>query len=458
LLISLDDFIRKLYNKADNISDNVMADYLVRRGGFWRFVRRVPKEYAQLDPRGIVQQSTKVRVADDPRAIRARKVAQGYNDALETYWRDLVESDSAQAVRNYEAARMAARKIRVSEPIADAAKRTIAELLDRIEKLTGNRAEDRPSALAVYDAAPKPGITFRQCAERFIEAHRPGWSNPKHAAQWQATLTTYAYPVIGNVPVEKIGSNGDGTDLIMKVLEPIWYSKTETASRVRGRIETILDWAKARGYRDGENPARWKGHLDKLLPARNKVAPVKHHAALPYADVPEFMRKLRTVTGTAARALEFTILTAGRSSEILNAKRSEIDLDSRMWIVPAARMKGRREHRVPLCKSAIDIIEAMPADSEFIFPGARKGKPLSNMAMLKTLERMGVRDQVVTHGFRSAFRDWGAETGDYPNELLEMAIAHNIDNKVEAAYRRGDLLKKRHQLMADWERFCNSRG
>jgi integrase len=324
--------------------------------------------------------------------------------------------------------------------------------------LEGKRADDRASALAVYDTAPKPGITFRQCTERFIEAHRPGWSNPKHASQWSATLATYAYPVIGNVAVDKIGSNGDGTDLIMKVLTPIWYTKTETASRVRGRIESILDWARARGYRDGENPARWKGHLDKLLPARGKVAPVKHHAALPYADVPGFMEKLRAVEGTAARALEFTILTAGRTSEVLGAKRSEIDIAARMWTVPASRMKARREHRVPLSESAIAIVEAMPAEFEYLFPGARAGKPLSNMAMQMTLRRMGLADQAVTHGFRSTFRDWGSETGDYPNELLEMAIAHTVSNKVEAAYRRGDLLKKRHQLMADWERFCSSRG
>jgi len=223
-----------MYNKAYNNSDNNMADYLVRRGGFWRFVRRVPKEYADFDKRGIVQQSTKIRVADDPKKMRARKVAGDMNSALERYWRDLTESDQAQAVRDYEAARNAARKLRLPGPIDDATKRTIAELLDRIEKLSGNRAEDRAAVLAVYDAAPKPDITFRQCAERYIEAHRPGWSNLKHAAQWPATLANYAYPVIGSVPVKKICANGDGTDLIMKVLEPIWYSKTETAARLRG--------------------------------------------------------------------------------------------------------------------------------------------------------------------------------------------------------------------------------
>ena len=202
-----------------------MADYCVKRDGLWRFVRRVPKEYAALDTRRIVQHSTGIRVADDPRGIRARKIAEQLNGELETLWRDLVEGDSAQALQDYEAARQAARRLTIAEPIADAAKRTIAELLDRIEKLEGKRVDDRAAVLAVYDAAPKPGITFRQCAERFIEAYRPGWSNPKHAAQWSATLATYAYPIIGNTPVEKIGRNGDGTDLIMKVLQPIWYTR-----------------------------------------------------------------------------------------------------------------------------------------------------------------------------------------------------------------------------------------
>jgi integrase len=428
-----------------------MADYLVRRDSFWRFVRRVPQEYANLDKRGIVQQSTKIRVADDPKKIRARRVANNLNAALERFWRDLAEADSAQAVRDYHAAVNAAKKLQLSPPIDDATRRTIAELLDRIEKLSGNRAEDRASVLAVYDAAPKPDITFKQCAERYIDAHRAGWKNAKHAAQWRSTLATYAYPIIGDMAVNQIGSNG-GTDVVLKILEPIWYSKTETAGRLRGRIESILDWAKARGYRDGENPARWKGHLDKLLPARSKVAPVQHHAALPYTDVPAFIKQLRTMQSTAARALEFTVLTACRTNEVLGARRSEIDLQAQMWVVPASRMKARKEHRVPLSDSAIAIIKGMP-ERDYVFAG-KSGKPLSNMAMLKVLGRMGA-SFVTIHGFRSAFRDWGAETGNYPNEVLEIALAHTIGNKAEAAYRRGDLLKKRHKLMADWERFCN---
>jgi integrase len=436
-----------------------MAEYLVRRGSFWRFARRVPTEYAALDARGIVQQSTRVRIADDPKAIRARKVALGLNATLESYWRDLADGDATQAVRDYEAACAAARRIGISPPIDNAAARTIADLLARIERLMAKPgAADLPAVKAVLDAEPKPGITFKQCAELFIKAHAPSWSNPKHAAQWAATLATYAYPVIGNVPVAKIGGNGNGpygTDLLMRILEPIWYSKTETASRVRGRVESILDWAQARGYRDGENPARWKGHLDKLLPARSKVAPVKHRAALPYADLPACMRRLREQSGTAPRALEFAVLTAGRTSEVLGAKRSEIDRAERMWTVPAERMKARREHRVPLCDAALAIIDAAPS-GEYLFPGAKRGKPLSNMALTMLLERMGLRDQITTHGFRSTFRDWASETTHYPNEMLELAIAHVIDSKAEAAYRRGDQLEKRHALMADWQRFAES--
>jgi integrase len=449
-----------VYNITDNFEDNAVSKHLVKRAGFWRFVRRVPKEFRAFDKRGIVQHSTKIRIADDPRSIRAGEVAERMNGALESYWRDLIESDQAQAVADYEAAMNAARRIGVSAPIDDASKRTIAELLDRIEKLenklggVNTLADDRSAVLAVYDAAPKPAMTFKQCAERYIEAIGPGWSNPKHAGQWRATLATYAYPVIGSMPVNKIGSNG-GTDMIMQVLQPIWYIKTETANRVRGRIEAVIDWAKANGYRDGENPARWRGDLDKLLPARGKVAPVKHRRALPFAEMPDFIAKLRAVPGTAARALEFTILTAGRTSEILGAKRSEFDLAARMWTVPANRMKARRPHRVALSDAAIALINAMPADSAYLFPGAKEGRPLSDMALTMTLRRMGLADIAVTHGFRSTFNDWAHEKTDYPNEAIEMAIAHVVSNKVEAAYRRGDLLQKRHALMADWCSYCN---
>jgi integrase len=229
-----------------------------------------------------------------------------------------------------------------------------------------------------------------------------------------------------------------------------------SAGRVRGRIEKVLDWAKVQGYRDGDNPARWKGHLDSVYPTKEKIAPVEHHAALPYRQIPDFMRKLRAIDGIAARAMEFMILTAARSSEIFKAEWSEIDKEGHMWIVPKDRMKMRRPHRQPLCDRAMAILDRLPKNSEFIFAGEKKGKPLEYYAMQRLLERIGVsNDEAVPHGFRSTFRDWGSEVGDYPNELLELAIAHAVSDRVEAAYRRGEMLEKRHRLMADWEAFCD---
>jgi integrase len=430
-----------------------LADYLTKRGGFWRFCRRVPDEYAALDRRGIVQRSTKVRIVDDPRAIRAKEVANAFNDALEGYWRDLANARASHAVAEYNAAVSAATRMRIS-PADSSAQRTIAELLARIEQLEkGNRIEDRPSVLAVYDLASKPAMTFRQCAEKYIEAHKGSWSSKRHAQIWQNSLVHHAYAVLGDIPVAEIDGNSKGTDLIMRVIEPLWSRKTTTASQLRGRIENVLDWATARGYREGANPARWRGHLDKLLPAKGKIAPTKHHAALPYADLPEFMRKLRAEPGTTARALEFAILTAARISEALDTERSEIDRKARMWTVPANRMKARKEHRVPLCDAALAIVDGAPK-GDYLFPGPRR-KPLSEMAVRMLFARLGVKGKITRHGFRSTFRDWAAETTHYPNEVLEMALAHTVSNKVEAAYRRGDLLQKRHALMADWCSYCN---
>lgn len=433
-----------------------MADYLTKRGGYWRFCRRVPDEYASLDRRGIVQQSTRVRIVDDPRALRAREVACSLNDALEKYWRDLANAGTAQAVADYNAASKAATRMGIPPPDSSA-QRTIAELLARIEQLEkGKRVEDRASVDAVYDLVSKPAMTFRQCAQHYIEAQKGAWSSQRHVKQWQSTLARYAYPVLGDVPVAEIDGNSKGTDLIVRVLEPLWSRKTATASQLRGRIENVIDWATARGYRGGANPARWRGHLDKLLPATGKIAPVKHHAALPYSEMPAFMKKLRAEQGTAAQALEFTILTAGRTSEVLGVKRSEIDRKGRMWTIPAERMKARKEHRVPLSDAALAIIDAAPA-GEYLFPHAKQRKPLSEKAMRVLFDRLGIRGMITRHGFRSTFRDWAAETTHYPNEVLEMALAHTVGNKVEAAYRRGDLLTKRHQLMADWEAFCNGK-
>ncbi len=292
-------------------------------------------------------------------------------------------------------------------------------------------------------------LKFRAAAATYIAAHRAAWKNDKHAGQWTATLQTYAYPLLGDASVHEID-----TALIVKVIEPIWATKPETANRVRGRIESILDWATVRGYRQGENPARWRGHLDKLLPSRTKVRKTQHHNALPYAELPAFMAKLREEEGTAARALEFTILTAARTSEAIGAQRSEVNAREKLWTVPADRMKADKEHRVPLSNRALEIFAAAGVDEEgFIFPGGRWHRPLSNMAMLALLKRMG-RSDLTVHGFRSTFRDWAAERTNFPNEVVEMALAHAIDSKTEAAYRRGDLFEKRQRLMGEWEAYC----
>jgi integrase len=339
------------------------------------------------------------------------------------------------------------------------ARRLHHEGQDPIEARKAARAQER------LDAAM--GMTFAQCAAAYIRAHRAGWRNAKHAAQWPTTLATYAEPIIGALPVQSVD-----TALVMKVLEqevrdapnepaaPFWTARSETASRLRGRIEAILDWAKVRGYREGENPARWRGHLDKLLPARSKVRKVEHHAALPHAELPAFMAALREQDGVSARALEFTILTAARTGEAIGATWNEINWHDKVWIVPGARMKAGNEHRVPLCDRALTILrELEPATEEerrsqrFVFAGAKAGLPLSNMAFLMLLRRMGRRDLTV-HGFRSTFRDWAAERTNFPGDVVEMALAHVIGNKVEAAYRRGDLFEKRRKLMEAWATYC----
>jgi integrase len=314
--------------------------------------------------------------------------------------------------------------------------------IDPIEARGAKRAEERLAAATA--------MTFEQCAERYIAAHRSGWRNPKHAAQWPSTLAAYAHPVFGSLPVQVVDLG-----LVMKVLEPIWQTKPETASRVRGRIEAVLDWATVRGYRKGENPARWRGHLDKLLPARGKVRKVEHHPTLPYDEMGDFISALRAQEGAAARALEFLILTAARTNEVIGARWQEFDLEGKLWIVPADRIKGGKEHRVPLSGAALKIVEAMneTREGEFVFPGGKAGKPLSNMAMLKVLERM-TRTDLTAHGFRSTFRDWAAERTSYPREVAEMALAHTVGDKVEAAYRRGDLFAKRRRLMEEWARHC----
>ncbi|MFP3475303.1 tyrosine-type recombinase/integrase [Burkholderia ambifaria] len=333
--------------------------------------------------------------------------------------------------------------------LADARARALdcrRQLLDGIDPIDSRNAERTAQGIAQTNA-----VTFQHCAEKYIEAHRASWKNAKHADQWTNTLTTYAYPVFESLAVSAID-----TALVMKVLEPIWTTKTETASRVRGRIESILGWATVHGYRVGENPARLKGHLDKLLPKRSRVQKVEHHPALPYADLPDFMNELRAAEGTAARALEFLILTATRTNETIGATWQEFDLDEGVWIVPAERMKMRKEHRIPLSARAIALVRAQQKlkRGDYVFPGARDKKPLSNMAMLQLLERMK-RNDITVHGFRSTFRDWAGETTHYPREVCEAALAHGIKDKAEAAYARGDLFTKRAALMQDWDKHCD---
>lgn len=295
---------------------------------------------------------------------------------------------------------------------------------------------------------PLASMTFRSAAEAYIASHEASWKNAKHRSQWTATLDLYAYPVLGEMDVARIE-----LPQILQVLEPIWTTKTETAKRLRGRLEMILDWATAREFRTGPNPARWRGHLDKLLAKPSKVRRIVHHRALPVDEMPAFMRRLRAAEGAGARGLEFAILTAARSGEVRGATWSEIDLRQRLWTIDGARMKAGREHRVPLSDSAAKVLAALPKGiaGEPVFVASLGGR-LSDMTLAAVLRRLKVN--AVPHGFRSTFRDWAAERTTYPNEVAEMALAHAVGNKVEAAYRRGDLFEKRISMMRDWADFC----
>jgi integrase len=297
---------------------------------------------------------------------------------------------------------------------------------------------------------PSGGATFGECADHVIEAMRPSWRNSKHAAQWEMTLREYAAP-LRRLPVDRIT-----TDDVLSVLKPLWNDKAETATRLRGRIERVLDAAKAQGLRGGENPARWRGHLDQLLPKRQRLTRDRH-AAMSYVEVPAFMIDLQKRQATVASTLEFAILTAARSGEVLGARWQEFDLDRAIWTVPAERMKGGREHRVPLSRRANKIGKAMfeARNGDFVFAGQDSGRPLSMTALLKLLRRMTIKDATV-HGFRSAFRDWAAECTNFSNEVCEAALAHAVENKVEAAYRRGDLFDKRRKLMEAWAAYCTT--
>lgn len=326
----------------------------------------------------------------------------------------------------------------------DAARAVRALIAAGIDPIAEGRA-----ARSALQAAMAVAWTFDQCADAYIADKSPEWSNAKHAAQWTSTLRTYASPVVGGLLVRDVA-----LPHVMQILKPLWGTKTETASRLRARIEAVLDWATTHGYREGLNPARWKGHLDNLLPAPNKVAKVEHHAALPVEQMASFMRALREQQGMGARALEFAILTAARSGEVRGAVWSEFDLGAALWTVPAERMKAKKEHRVPLSDAAIALLKGLPkvkgATTVFAAP---RGGPLSDMTLSAVLRRMEV--PAVPHGFRSTFRDWCAEQTNYPRDVAEMALAHTIGDKVEAAYRRGDLFAKRTKLMQAWADFCN---
>lgn len=310
--------------------------------------------------------------------------------------------------------------------------------------------EQKKAVKAALMAANAKNITFDEAARQFLKSKTREFSNPKHTQQWNSTLSTYASPIIGRLPVDKVELAH-----IVKILEPLWETKTETATRLRGRIEGVLAYATASGFREGDNPARWKGNLDAVLPKPGKIKKVKHHRALPWQEVGGFMAQLRERDGMAARALELLVLTATRSGEVRGAAWPEIDLQAKTWTIPAERMKAGKEHVVPLCTDAVKLLKALPRfeGTDLIFPSARGGM-LSDMTLGKVLKLMGV--DATAHGFRSTFRDWCAEQTNYPRDVAEMALAHTIPSAVERAYRRGDLLTKRTRLMADWCRFINT--
>jgi integrase len=317
------------------------------------------------------------------------------------------------------------------------------------------READAAAEVAAAQAAAIRGKTFRQVADAYISANEAGWRNPKHRQQWRNTIDSYALPVCGDLPVADVA-----TEHVMSILEPIWRVKPETASRLRGRIEAVIDYASAREWRTGDNPARWRGHVANMLPSRNKVARPGHHAALPWAQMAGFMAALCAQGGVGSLALQFAILTAARTGEVMGARWSEVDLTEAVWNVPGERMKAGRPHRVPLSGPAIAVLRALAPlrvssrDTDaYVFPGRRRGRPLSSMAMLMLLRRMG-RGDLTAHGFRSTFRDWCAEATTHEGAVAEAALAHTVRDKVEAAYRRGDQFEKRRRLMAEWASFC----
>jgi integrase len=344
--------------------------------------------------------------------------------------------------------------VRLSEA-RDKASILFRQVKNGIDPLAARAAAIATAKAAAQNAIAR-GVTFREAARRFIDGHSATWRSPKHAAQWDSTIASYANPVFGDVPVANVE-----VAHVLTALEAIWLIKPETANRLRGRIEKVLDFAKAHRWRSGENPAAWKGNLALTLPARSKVRKVEHHAALPWREIGDFMHALRNQAGTGARALGFANLTAARSGEVRGACWREIDLSTATWVIPAHRMKGHREHRVPLSEPALAILRETAAarltgePDALVFPGRDPKRPLSDMSLTAVLRRMK-RGDLTVHGFRSTFRDWTAEATSYPAELAEMALSHAIGNKVKAAYRRGDLFEKRRRLMDDWGTFCSA--
>jgi integrase len=331
--------------------------------------------------------------------------------------------------------------------LADARERALAAsklLSDGIDPIEARNAAEAAAAL---EAARSK--TFNEVAKEYIDKHRSEWKNAKHIEQWETTIETYCAAILP-LPIQ-----GVDVGRILAVLEEVWSTKRETAVRLRGRIEKVLDYAKARGYCSGDNPARWRGNLKEMLPKDNRRERIEHHAALAYSQVGAFMKDLRAEEGTAARALEFTIMTAARTGETIGAASAELDLDGATWTIPAKRMKRHREHRVPLSPPAVELLRALPREGDYIFAGRKRGEALSNMAMLALLKRMG-RGDLTVHGFRSSFRDWAAERTNFPNHVVEMALAHAIGDDVEAAYRRGDLFEKRRRLMNAWASYLSA--
>jgi integrase len=328
----------------------------------------------------------------------------------------------------------------------EAAKAARAKLREKIDPLAVRQQERAAARVASLKQ-----LTFSEAAKQFIEQNEVKWKNPRHIEQWTTTLAAYAYPIIGKLPVSAVD-----TPLVLRCVEPIWKSKNATASRLRGRIESVLDWATVREYRSGDNPARWKGHLEHVLPNGGEVAKVEHHPALPYAGVPSFVAKLKAHKAVAASALLFSILTAARTNEVIGARWDEIDLASKTWTVPPERMKAGKAHKVPLSPQCIDLLKALPreAGNPHVFIGARSGAALNAKGLHRLLGRMGV--DATVHGFRASFSTWAAEQTNFPREVAEQSLAHTISDKVERAYKRTTLFDKRRQLMAAWAKYVTT--